>query len=303
MLEKKGVNMKKLAVSIGAGLAAVAVSMGISISEGISWYICLPIGLIMGVVISAYSFWEFYSDKKSFDDAKRLKSGQMFKSDASEERYRRRAAKHEPAAPKGSMLSDMIARYRSPAIAYELLGTLALGLIVIILIGEEKEGKSEPFVKYIVIGGMVLLLYLAVSGIIGLKARRFYLKLSDRPDFGRIERSYMGSRIIGSSGNVMVMGDEFITLLVPNMVIPMKRSEIETVRRAAVLGGANYNGTALGTESEQYFINFYLPESTALSSSAMPAVYKIKLSKFDMQRAYDLLKENGLPAEETIDLH
>lgn len=285
---------------MNAGIASIAVliSIGLGVAQGIEWYICVPIALIMLVVIFFISYWQHRDNVKSFKTADELRAGQLFRTAAGERRYQRFAEKHQPGSPKKDMKSDLIARYRSPAIALELLGALLLGLILIVLFAEEREGNGEPGVKYIVIGGIIILLYLAASGLFGLKARRFYLKLSDRPDYERLERSYMGSKIVGACGNAVSIGDEFITLITPGEIIPIKRADIILARRADVVGGTYFNGKAVGSDSEMYFINFYRNPD----SPTAPQISKVHLSKLNVQLAFEALKESGIPTEESIDM-
>ena len=289
-------------MTVGIVAVAVLISMGLAMSQGIKWYIYVPVGGIMFVVVTIITLWELKKNKDSFAEAERLRQGQHFKSDAQEARYQRYCERHPLKAPKKNMQSDMALRYRSPALVFELLGALLLVLILIILFEEEKRDPDSAGVKYIVIGVIVVLLYFAASNIFGFKSKRFYLKLTDDPEFDRIERSYMNSTLLGTAQNYISIGEEFITLLVPNAVIPIKRSEIAVVRRADVIGGTNYNGKLLSGEAELFFLNFYVDRAVPGSTDTRAVLCKVRLTRFDMQRAFELLRDSGVNTEEQIDL-
>ena len=260
-------------------------------SQGIAPYWAIPVAAAVGIVMAVAAYFDNRANKRSFKEAEQFSAGYAFKNPAEEQKYRRWAEKDHRERPAASMLSDLIARYRSPRIAAYLLGVLGLGLIEIILFKEKAEGKGEPFVIYLVLGGMLLLLYFAVSDIAGIKARRLYGRLEQRPDFMSIERSYNDGIVIGQPRSCINLGSEYITLIIPSAVIPIKRSELVRVCRADVLT-AYYTNSIYTGSNDSYFIKFYTGS----------AEYRVQFKKFLMIYAYDILKAAGLPADDTIDM-
>ena len=260
-------------------------------TQGIAPYWAIPIAAVVAAVMGISAYFDHRANKKSFKEAENFKAGYAFKDPREEEKYRRWIQKDRRQRPAGSMLSDIISRYRSARIAAYLFGVLGLGFIELILFQEKSEGKGEPAVMYLVLGGMILLLYLAVSGIVGIKARRLYGRLSERPDFMNIERSYTEGFVVGLPRSCINIGSEYITLILPRAVIPLKRSEIVRVCRADVLT-AYYTNSIYSGSKDSYFIKLYTDS----------AEYRVQLKKFTMIYAYDILKASGLPSDDTIDM-
>ena len=168
---------------------------------------------------------------------------------------------------------------------------LCLGLLEIVLFKERAEGQEDAaWLVYLVLGAMIVLLYFALSGIFGIKARRLFAILSDRSDFQSIQRSYTESAVIGHPVSYISIGSEYITLVTSKGVAPVRCSEISRVCRAIVLT-AYYTNSAYTGSKESYFIKLYTT-----------AEYRIQLTKPEMIQAYDLLKRAGLPADDTIDI-
>ncbi|MBR6044317.1 MAG: hypothetical protein IKP47_01650 [Ruminococcus sp.] len=284
------------------GSIAVAISIFLGISQGISWMICVPVGAVFFVIVILVSLYDEHKNKSSFKEAEKLKAGDAFKNASEQRRYEQWYEKHEPKFPKKDMLTDLKSRYRSAAIAAEVLGAFLLLLALIPMHYEEQRDPEAAFVKYILIAGAVALLCLAASGMFGIKANRFYLRLTDRSDFHAIERSYMNSRIIGMTANAIVIGDEYLTLITPYGVIPITLGSIAVIRRADVLGNADYNGHTVSAQADMYFIKIYLRLDGGLTPG-MRAVWRVRLNKFAMQQAYEILEHKGLPVEETIELN
>ena len=259
-------------------------------ARGLPWFVAVILCAIVGIVLFGSMLLERRDNRKSFDEAARFRSGDAFKSRKEEQKYRVWSEKHPPVRPEQDMLRDLIVRYRAPRVIAELLGVLALGLAEIILFREKAEGRGEPFVIYIVLGLMILLLYFAVSNIFGIRARRFFGRVSDRPDFLNIQRSYSEGAVIGHHISYINIGSEYITLVTPKAVIPVKRSGISRVCRAIVLT-AYYTNSAYTGSKESYFIKL-----------CTDAEYRIRLKKFEMIQAYELLKRAGLPADDTIEM-
>ena len=273
-----------ITVGVAGGGAVILASQGISAL----WII--PFAAVVGIVLFVSVLWERRDNKKSFVEAEKFKAGYAFKDQREEQKYYAWAERHPPARSEESVLSDLILRYRAPRLITELLGVLALGLIEIILFKERAEGRDEPGVIYIVMGLMILLLYFALSNIFGFKARRFHSRLTERPDYLSIERSYTDGMLIGRAPSYINIGSEYIILITPKAVIPVKRSEITRVARANVLT-AYYTNSIYSGSKESYFIKVHTN-----------AVYSVQLNKFQMIQAYDLLKRAGLPADDTIDM-
>ena len=260
-------------------------------TRGIAPYWAIPIAAAVGLILGISSLFEKRSNKRSFAEAERFRAGFAFKSEKEERKYYDWCAKHPPARPSEDMKSDLISRYRAPRIIAELLGVLCLGLLEIVLFKERAEGQEDAaWLVYLVLGAMIVLLYFALSGIFGIKARRLYGMLSDRPDFQSIRRSYTESAVIGHPVSYISIGSEYITLVTSKGVAPVRCSEICRVCRAIVLT-AYYTNSAYTGSKESYFIKLYTT-----------AEYRIQLTKPEMIQAYDLLKRAGLPADDTIDI-
>ena len=280
-------NWKTTAITAAALVVAAVVMSQVS---DVPLYITLPVFAVVGAVLIIATIIEYRDNKKSFDEAARFRAGYAFKNQREENKYYAWAEKHPPQHPSQNMLRDLINRYRAPRLVAELLGVLALGLVEIVLFKERAEGRGEEGVIYIVLGLMILLLYFALSNIFGFKARRFYNRLTDMPEFLNIERSYQEGLMVGSSPSFLNIGSEYIILLTPKAVIPVKRSEIQRVCRATVLTAYYTNSIYSGTK-ETHFIKVY--------SSVQQ---RVQLKKFSMILAYELLKSTGLPADDTIDM-
>ncbi|MBQ7187045.1 MAG: hypothetical protein IJR91_05370 [Ruminococcus sp.] len=260
-------------------------------ARGLPWFVTVILCAVVGIVLFGSMLLEKRDNKKSFAEAERFRAGFAFKSEKEERKYYDWCAKHPPARPSEDMKSDLISRYRAPRIIAELLGVLCLGLLEVFLFKEKAEGHSEAaWLVYLVLGLMILLLYFALSGIFGIKARRLYGMLSDRPDFQSIRRSYTEGAVIGHPVSYICLGSEYITLVTAKGVLPVRCSEICRVCRAIVLT-AYYTNSAYTGSKESYFIKLYTT-----------AEYRIQLTKPEMIQAYDLLKRAGLPADDTIDI-
>ena len=260
-------------------------------ARGLPWFVTVILCAVVGIVLFGSMLLEKRDNKKSFAEAERFRAGFAFKSEKEERKYYDWCAKHPPARPSEDMKSDLISRYRAPRIIAELLGVLCLGLLEVFLFKEKAEGHSEAaWLVYLVLGLMILLLYFALSGIFGIKARRLYGMLSDRPDFQSIRRSYTEGAVIGHPVSYISIGSEYITLVTSKGVAPVRCSEICRVCRAIVLT-AYYTNSAYTGSKESYFIKLYTT-----------AEYRIQLTKPEMIQAYDLLKRAGLPADDTIDI-
>ena len=259
-------------------------------SRGLPWYVTVIICAGLGIVLFGSILLEKRDNRKSLGEAEKFRAGYAFKDPGEEQKYSVWCEKHPPSYPEQDMLRDLIGRYRAPRLIAELLGVLALGLTEIILFREKAEGRGEPAVIYIVLGLMILLLYFAASNIFGIRARRFYGRISGRPDFLRIRRSYSEGTVIGHHISYINIGSEYITLVTRKAVIPVNRSEIGRVCRANVLT-AYYTNSAYTGSKESYFIKLYAG-----------AEYRVQLRKFEMIQAYELLKRAGLPADDTIEM-
>ena len=257
------------------------------------WYIVLPVFGIVGIALLISIYFEHCDNKKSFEEAKKFSAGYAFKSPREEQRYAAWTAKHQPVPAGRDMLADMISRFRTPRIASYLLGVLALGLIEIILFKEKSEGRGEPGVIYIVLGVMLLLLYLAVADIAGVKARRFYNRLTDRQDFASVERSYTEGVIVGVPRNYINIGPDYIIAVTPKGAAPLRRSDVVKISRADVLT-AYYTNSIYSGSKDSYFIKIY--------TSVAPNLYSVQMNKFNMLMAYEVLKASGLPADDTIEM-
>ena len=186
-----------LFVKIGCYAAAAVFAAFLLKMEGTPVQIIIAAIGAFAVIMTIITIIQQREDKKSFTDAQRLKDGRIFTSEKESLRYEKWLERRKPQFPGKNMRSDLIARFRRPRIAAELFGAFALVPVLLILFKERSEGKEEPGVIYIVIGGMILLVCLAAAEIFGVKARRFYLCFTDRPDFRLIEQDYMRSEIIG----------------------------------------------------------------------------------------------------------
>ena len=250
-------------------------------TQGIAPYWAAPIAGVVALVFVITGIWEHRENRKSFAEAENFKAGYAFKNQNEEQKYYAWAEKHPPTPPSTNMLADLIGRYRAPRLVAELLGVLALGAIEVILFKERAEGREEPGVIYIVLGGMILLLYFALSNIFGFRARRYYCRLSDRPDFLNVERSYTDGIIIGHHISYISIGSEYITLVTTKGVIPVRRGDIVRVCRANVLT-AYYTNSVYSGKKESYFIKLYTSGEV-----------RVQLNKFEMIQAYELLKQRG----------
>ncbi len=263
-------------------------------TRGIPLPVTILICVIAGVILFGAMLYEKKDNKSSFKVAEQLKAGNAFRTERELLKYQKWAAAHSCETPEKSMLSDLIARYRRPRIIAELLGVLALGVIEIVLFKEKSEGRGEPAVIFIVLGAMILLLYFAVSGIVGIKARRLYGRLTDLPDFPEIERSYMQGQIIGSYGGFIDLGSRYLTLITSKDIIPIPLENIVRLCRADVLTAYYTNSVYVGNE-DSYFIRAYV--------SGMPlGVYSVQMKKFPMAAAFELLRASGLPCDDTIEM-
>ncbi|MBR4555432.1 MAG: hypothetical protein IKO27_07550 [Ruminococcus sp.] len=275
-------------VVVGAG-GAVMLS-----TQDVPPYWAILIAAAVALIMFLMDWWERRDDKKSFEEARKFEAGYAFKDQREEQKYYAWAESHPPRQPSKNMLSDLIARYRTPGCAAEFLGVVALGLIEIILFKEKAEGKGEPAVIYIVMGGMIILLYLGLSNLFGFKARRLYGKLEELPNFEHIRRSYADGLMVGRPMNrigYISIGSEYITLIASKGIAPIDRSLITRVCRANMLT-AYYTNDVYTGRKESYFIKVY----------AASGQYRVQLTKFQMVQAYELLKRAGLPCDDTIEM-
>ena len=280
-----------LFVKIGCYAAAAVFAAFLLKMEGTPVQIIIAAIGAFAVIMTIITIIQQREDKKSFTDAQRLKDGRIFTSEKESLRYEKWLERRKPQFPGKNMRSDLIARFRRPRIAAELFGAFALVPVLLILFKERSEGKEEPGVIYIVIGGMILLVCLAAAEIFGVKARRFYLCFTDRPDFRLIEQDYMRSEIIGQPAEWLSLGGRYLILMTPKYAVAVPRSEVSRVCRAQLLKD-QCSGAAL-TDGDVFFIRVY---------TASGAAYFIHMSKFNTQYAFDLLERSGLPADSTIEI-
>lgn len=289
--------MKKILIHLATGLACVAFVAGLEITQGMEWYVAVTISGIAFIIWTVIVLATAYQDKNSFAEAQKLEGGNAFKSDRERARYARWSRKDRVSRPNGKPLSDIVGRYRSRVIFFELLGAI---ILLPILIGFYSE--LETGVKFILLGLILLLVYLACSDIFGIRARRLYGRLAERQDFEEIERCYTESSIVGIPKNHIAFSDKYIILLTPKQIIPIPRECISHVSRADIIGGTSYNGSAVSAESELFFIRVYL--SKPLSASLLPTanMYCVRLYKFECQLAFELAAKYGYPTSEAIEM-
>lgn len=289
--------MKKILINLATGLACVAFVAGLEISQGMEWYVAVTISGIAFIIWLIIVLATAYQDKNSFSEAEKLDSGIAFKSDRERARYERWARKERIERPKGDPLSDIVGRYRSRVIFFELLGAL---LLLPILTGFYSE--LETGVKFILLGLILLLVYLACSEIFGIKARRLYARLAEWQDHEEVERSYTESSIIGIPKNLIAFSDKYIILLTPKQIIPIPRECIARISRADVIGGTSYNGSAVSAESELFFIRVYLSQPLIASPLPTANMYCVRLGKFECQLAFELAAKYGYPTSKAIEM-
>lgn len=277
-------------------LSSCAIAAFLGIAEGISWKICVPVSAAFFVICIVISIVQEYGNKKSFKTAAALEKGEAFKSEHQQKRYEKwKQKKNSADTPKGTPLHDIILRYRSWSIVWEILGALALLLMLLIVYSELETG-----VRYILLGGAIILLYLAASDTFGIRARRLYSRITALPDFADIERSYSESTLTGFPKNWIAFSREYIILLTPKAIIPIPRDKAVMIRRAFIVGGTNYNGAVYSsaTDSEKYYIRVYMNDA---GDPFRPAYYTVMLGRFGTELAFEMLGDLGYPTDQSID--
>ena len=292
--------MKKgITETIIFALAACAVAVIMGLAKGIPWTISVPVAAVFFVLCVIISIAQEHSNKKSFKTAADLENGIAFKNENQHKHYEKwKEQKPHFEKPKGSMLGDIIIRYRSWSIAWEIIGGLILLFILWIVYNE-----LEIYVRYILLGGAIILFYLAFSDIFGIRARRLYNRLTSLPDFADIEKSYMENVLIGSPKNWISVGREYLILVTPKIIIPIHHNRAAVIRRAYIVGETNYNGalTSAASGSEKHFIRVYMTSSVDAREYALPVYYSVLLDKYLAELAFEMLADLGYPADPSID--
>ena len=290
--------MKNSAEILAFALCSCVIAAVLGIAKGISWKICVPVSAVFFVGCIIINIIQEHGNQKSFKTAASLENGVAFKNERQQTKYSKWKERDHTERPKDTMLADIIARYRSRSIVWEFVGAAALGMILIIAYAE-----IENAVRYILVGGIILLIYFGCSDICGIRARRLYNAVSERPDFEAIERSYAESTLIGIPKNYISVSSKYIILLTPKMVIPIYRENIAFIRRAYVIGNPSYNGAASSgiSDAEKYFIRVYLNTAADHNAFSPPPYWCVMLGKFKTELAFEALENSGYPTDHSID--